>query len=532
MKNIHRISLSFLTALLLWASWPARGFAPLLFIALIPLLLVEEDTCRKKEKGIKTGFFLQGYFSMILFNLFTTWWIYYASPGGMVMAVMSNALIMAVVLQLFHVTKQKLGNTMGYLSLVVYWMSYEFFHYSWELSYPWLNFGNGFAAWCDMIQWYEYTGVLGGTLWVLLVNIMIVHYLKLYHIYRTTLFIKKIFIYAACMIFIPIGFSLIIKHNYKETSNPINVVVVQPNIDPYNEKFGGMSSFDQLNKIMRLAADETDEKTDYVVCPETALPDGIWENDLQDHPQIAAIRSFIKPFPNLNFITGLSSNRLYITSTPPNKTARKFRDSDNYYDTYNTGMQVENDTLLQLHHKSKLVLGVEKVPFSGFFGFFEKFAIGLGGATGSLGTQPVPSVFKSKKALIAPVICYESVYGEYIGEYVKQGAQAIFIITNDGWWHDTPGYLQHCQYGRLRAIESRRDIARSANTGTSCFIDQLGNISQATKWWVPAVIKQDIQLNDKLTFYTKHGDYLGQFSVVGSIILLLLTLIKWRSKSL
>ena len=531
MKIIHRISLSILTAILLWAAWPARGFAPLLFIALIPLLLVEEDTCRKKQNGIKAGFFLHGYLSMLLFNLFTTWWIYYASAGGMVMAVVFNALIMAMVLQLFHLTKLKMGNTIGYLSLIAYWIAYEFLHYNWELSYPWLNFGNGFAAWTNMIQWYEYSGVLGGTLWVLVVNITIVHFLKLYHIYRKSIYIKRLLIYASCMIFIPVIISLLIKHNYKETSNPVDVVIVQPNIDPYNEKFGGMSSQDQLKKILNLATEKTDEKTDYVVCPETALPDGIWENELQDHRQIAAIRNFIKPFPELNFITGLSSNRLYITSTPPNKSARKFPDSDNYYDSYNTGMQVANDTLIQLHHKSKLVIGVEKIPFSGFFGFFEKFAIDLGGASGSLGTQPRPSVFKSKKAKIAPVICYESVYGEYVSEYVKQGAQAIFIITNDGWWQDTPGYLQHCQYGRLRAIETRRAIARSANTGTSCFIDQLGNISQATKWWVAAVIRQDIQLNDELTFYTKHGDYLGRFSVAGSVILLLLTVMRWRKKA-
>lgn len=530
MKFIPRISFTILTAFLLWTAWPAHGFAPMLFLALVPLLLVEEDTFIKKKKGIRAGFFLHAYISMLLFNLFTTWWIYYASPGGMVLAVGTNALLMAVFLQLFHITKLKLGPFVGYFSLIIYWLTFEFLHHNWELSYPWLCFGNGFAAWCDMIQWYEYTGILGGTLWVLIVNIIIVYYLNKFRENRDPLYIKKSAIPLAMLILIPIIISAIIKKSYQETNNPVNVVIVQPNIDPYNEKFGGMSSDEQLNRILTLAAKKTDGHTDFVVCPETALPDGIWEQDLQVHPQIEAIREFIKPFPNLNFVTGLSSNRLYITDNPPTKTARKFRDSPGYYDSYNTGMQVENDTLIQLHHKSKLVIGVEKIPFSELFGFFERFSLDLGGASGSLGTQNVPSVFKSKKAIVAPVICYESVYGEYIGEYINQGAQAIFIITNDGWWHDTPGYQQHCQYARLRAIESRRDIVRSANTGTSCFINQLGDISQATQWWVPAVIKQDVQLNNKLTFYTKHGDYLGRIALGLSVLLLMITAFRWRKK--
>ena len=412
----------------------------------------------------------------------------------------------------------------------MYWLSFEYFHYSWELDYPWLNLGYGFAAWCDLIQWYEYTGLQGGTLWVLLVNILITHHLLLYRKNKETIYLKKLFFRVLPLITIPIIISIVIKNIYKETARPIDVVVVQPNIDPYNEKFGGMSSNDQLNKILTLAAQKTDQQTDYVVCPETALPEGIWEHDLQQHPHIVAIRNFLKPFPRLHFVTGLTSSRMYHTATAPTKTARKFPDSDAFYDSYNTGMQLENDTLIQLHHKSKLVVGVEKVPFTGLFGFFEKFAIDLGGASGSLGTQDTPTVFRSSIANVAPVICYESIFGEYIGEYIKQGAQAIFIITNDGWWNDTPGYKQHCQYARLRAIETRRDILRSANTGISCFIDQLGNITQPTKWWVPAVIRQKMQLNDELTFYTRHGDYLGRIAAIGSIVFLLFTLINWLKK--
>ena len=145
----------------------------------------------------------------------------------------------------------------------------------------------------------------------------------------------------------------------------------------------------------------------------------------------------------------------------------------------------------------------------------------MGGSTGSLGPQPEPTVFTDLDSVkVGAAICYESIFGEWIAGYVKKGAQALFIITNDGWWGDTPGYRQHLQYGRLRAIETRRSIARSANTGTSCFVNQRGDILQPTPWWEASVIKQTINLNDKITFYTRFGDYISKVAILLSFVLI------------
>ena len=112
------------------------------------------------------------------------------------------------------------------------------------------------------------------------------------------------------------------------------------------------------------------------------------------------------------------------------------------------------------------------------------FVIDLGGSAGGLGSQPERTVFQVAEVpalRVAPVICYESVYGDFVGEYVANGATLIGIITNDGWWSDSPGHSQHLQYATLRAIETRRDVARSANTGISAFINQKGEITQQTR---------------------------------------------------
>jgi apolipoprotein N-acyltransferase len=160
------------------------------------------------------------------------------------------------------------------------------------------------------------------------------------------------------------------------------------------------------------------------------------------------------------------------------------------------------------------------------WGFLDKLAIDLGGSVGSLGTDKVQKPLIINDTLkIATIICYESVFGDYCTKFVKKGAQAFFLITNDGWWGNTPGHKQHLTFTSLRAIETRRSIARSANTGISCFVNQRGDIQQATDYWVPTAIKQDININSNITFYVKYGDYFGRISVFITAIFILITIV-------
>jgi apolipoprotein N-acyltransferase len=205
--------------------------------------------------------------------------------------------------------------------------------------------------------------------------------------------------------------------------------------------------------------------------------------------------------------------------------ARKFRDADVYYDSYNTALYVAHDSTLQKYHKSKLTPGVELMPYLDVLPFLKKYAIDLGGTTGSLGVNPDQTPFIiSNNLKVAPCICYESVYGEFMNRFIVNGANVIFVITNDGWWGNTPGHRQHMLFSVVRAIETRRSIARSANTGISCFINQRGDISQRTAYWVPATIRGKINANDKVTFYVRYGDYIGRIFLLVAGLFVLLTI--------
>lgn len=542
MTRIRLLLLALLSGILFFLGWPPFGFTFILFFAFVPLLYIENAFSTGETNARRTFLFGLSFVTFFIWNAATTFWVCNASIGGGVMAILANSFIMSAVFWIFHVVKKRFvavtaaaPATANWL-FVIFWLAYEFFHHRWDLTWPWLGLGNAFSDNPTWIQWYEYTGTPGGSLWVLALNLMIFEWLRgnpkmIYGIVGTILF--------------PIIISFSMYYSYSEIENPVNIVIVQPNIDPYSEKFYGMNFEEQLNKMLALAKQKTDSSTDYLVFPETALTEEIWETELEQTSSVHILKEFVKSYPKLKIIIGASTWHLYQEGEKLSVTARKFKKQDGYYDAFNTAFQIDNSDSIQVYHKSKLVPGVERMPYPAVFGFLEDLSINLGGTAGSLGTQEERTVFralprpsplgreKEKQkvppdsenlggAAVAPVICYESIFGEYVGEYIRNGATLIFIITNDGWWGDTPGYKQHLIYGRLRAIETRRSIARSANTGISCFINERGDISQATEWWKTAVIKASINGNSEKTFYVKHGDIIGRVCFYVSVLLIII----------
>jgi apolipoprotein N-acyltransferase len=150
---------------------------------------------------------------------------------------------------------------------------------------------------------------------------------------------------------------------------------------------------------------------------------------------------------------------------------------------YNSSFMLSGDSVSQ-YHKSKLVPGTEIMPFISYLPFLEELAVGLdeNSTTGTLGTSNNYNPINFEQHSLVPAICYESIYGQHLARFVRNGAQFIAIITNDAWWGNTPGYKQHFSYARLRAIENRKWVARSANTGISGFINSKGEVVQQSEY--------------------------------------------------
>ena len=532
MKKFHLLLLSVFSGLLFTLGWPVNGFPGFLFVAFVPLLYIEDYISKNKNNFSKFSVFFYVYPAFFIWNLLTTYWIVYSTGVGMILAVAANSFFMAICFYFYHFTKRVLyTDKQAYFVLIFYWICFEYLHLDWDLSWTWLHLGNGFASYHKWIQWYEFTGAFGGTLWVILVNIFI--YILLLNL--KALSTKKSLIISSSivvlLILVPIIISFIIYHSYDEKNQTVEVVAIQPNIDPYNEQFDFLPE-DAIHRILNLARKEVDSLTDFVIAPESSIQpnynigERIWESEIQYFRSIDSLEVFVNKYPDLTFVIGASTRKIFKEDEKISSSARKFIDSEKYYDAFNTAVFIESSKPLELYHKSKLTPGVEKMPFPKLLKPLESFAIDLGGTIGSLGIDTEPKVYNSLKdsVKIAAIICYESVYGEFVTEFVKNGANIIFVITNDAWWGNTPGHKQHLSFSVLRAIETRRSIARSANTGISAFINQRGDVLQETKYSVGDVIKHELYLNSKKTVYVNYGDYIGRICGLISILFLLITI--------
>ena len=457
------------------------------------------------------------FFAFFLFNIITTYWIYHATIIGAIFAFIINSALMALSFWLFHKIKIITIERLGYFSLIVLWISMEYLHLNWDLSWPWLTLGNVFATNPYIIQWYEFTGFLGGTLWVILVNLLLYRVYRFYTIFRL--------LSIVCIILFPIFLSLCMyfSYDYKQ-DNAVEVVIVQPNVDPYLEKFD--IAYDlQLNNFIELAESAVTKETELLVGPETALIEGIWENQNNNYDKIQSIsklKAFQAKYPKLNIVIGANSYKLFKSSDQKSNTAREIRNENIFYDAYNSAVFFNKSGVIDVYHKTKLVPGVEKMPFPKMLDPLAKIAIDLGGTSGTLASDNYLNLFKFSRVNISPLICYESVYGEMI----LSEKNLITIITNDGWWKNTAGYKQHLVYASLRAIEQRKFVVRSANTGISAVVNSRGDIVKQSEWDEAVCLSSTVQLNDSITYYNRFGDYIGRLSAFVAIILLALSYVK------
>lgn len=538
-KGLRWLGLSTLSGVLLAMSFPPFPTIFLIFIAWVPLLIVEYEVANERNAhnpesssivNRKSSILPYTYHAFVLWNILVTWWVGNTAFIAGIVAIWLNSWFMYVPFWLFHKAKFKLPKT-GYIPLIAFWLSFEFLHLNWEISWSWLTLGNAFAQFPQAIQWYEYTGVFGGSLWVLASNVLIFKLLekcgfqispKLAWTQQRWQFLKII-----ALVLVPIIVSLVWYSNQKDEGRDVEVVVVQPNFEPHYEKFN-ISRSRQIETFKRLSASAISDKTAYVVWPETSFNAGQFDK-LNSNGTILELTAFLAKYPQVKLVAGVDAYKIFKDGEPHTRSTR--RDEQNgevfFWEGYNAAIQLESGAdSIPFYIKSKLVPGAEILPYHEVLFFLKPIADKLGGSVEGLGRQPQREAFPSNSGRIATSICYESVFGDYNGGYIRAGAEATFIMTNDGWWDNTAGHKQHLAFARLRAVETRKSIARSANTGISCFINQRGDVQQATKYNEEAAIRQNIKFNDRITFYVQWGDMIARFALLVTLILLANLLVK------
>ena len=506
---------------------------------IIPLLCMERIADMSGKKRI----WPYHYTAFVLWNAITTFWVCNATIGGGIFAILANSLQMSLVFGLFRLSKKKFSGSLPYIFLAMAWIAWERFYFDAEISWPWLVLGNSFARTTWAIQWYEMTGALGGSLWIWACNLGLFGLLVSLSDGSFFAWNRKARIASAtgylAILIAPMIISGSIGKQYRnsmESPEQLEVLIIQPNIDPYN-KFEAMTQ-DQQNAILEEKMEQAlkDRKGDSTAAPLLVLSPETFTRDIicGDYPRSRTWRrftSFLKDYPNVSMLFGASSYEYIMSDERPTATARHINDGL-WVESHNSALMTDGTTRTEIFHKNKLVVGVEHTPYPAVFCRIDDMLGGVMGRCVGQGDITLLNVrpIEGQAIPIGCAICYESVYGEYYTDYVRKGARAMAIITNDAWWGDTPGYRQHLSYASLRAIETRRAIARCANTGISAIIAPSGEILQPTPWWEPAVIKAHVPLREDITFYVSHGDITGRICTFLFMLLLLALVVRFVTK--
>ena len=537
-ENILLWGLVLLSAVLMSIPFLIPHTGLIALVALVPLLCMERIASQLGKKRI----WIYHYSAFVLWNAFTTFWVCNATVGGGLFAIFANAFQMSLIFGLFRLSKRKFSGALPYIFLALTWIAWERFYFDAEISWPWLVLGNSFARTIWAVQWYEFTGTLGGSLWIWACNLGIFGLLVSLSDGSWSGFNIKAKT-ASCiglitLFILPPVVSGTIGKQYEdsmEADESLEVLIIQPNIDPYN-KFQAMTQ-DQQNALLEgmMAKELAPRKADscstplLVVAPETFTGDIV----CGDYPRSRTWRrmtSFLKDYPGVNLLFGASSYDYIYAGKAPSHTARHIRDGL-WLEAHNSALMTDGTARTEIFHKSKLVVAVEHTPYPAIFCKIDDL---LGGVMGRCVGQDEISLLHVKageaEIPVGCAVCYESVFGEYYTDYIRKGARAMTIITNDAWWGDTPGYRQHLSYASLRAIETRRAIARCANTGISAIISPSGKILKPTPWWEQASIQSHIPLRDDMTFFVTHGDITGRICTFLFCLLLLALAVRFITK--
>lgn len=516
---------------------PHLGFLSL--VALVPLLCAERIATISGKKR----FFWWYFAAFLAFYLITTWWVCKATVGGGLFAAIYSAFILSFIFTLFRAARKRFSGIVPYIFLTAAWIAWERFNLTHaQLSWPWLILGNAFGRSVSLVQWYEITGALGGSLWVWLSNIAIFSLLvslsdgrwwRWNSKARVAAIVSTVLVTLGPAIASEIRFA-----TYEERSDAgtLDVVLAQSNFDPWHKLHYTPQSEQNAQVIglfeKHLHSREYSDSLLLMLIPESFSSD-IWMNDLEAAPTWRSFSALVASQANANLIFGASTHEAFRRASAPSPLARQMKDGT-WYQSYNTAFITDGATYTDHRNKCKLVVGAESTPYPKIFAPIDDM---LGGLMGRCVPDRQARCFEirgrgedDRRLRTGVAICYESIYPELCKQYVDDGAQMLSVITNDGWWGDTPGYRQHFSYSRLRAIELRRDVARCANTGISGFINQRGDVVSQSGWWVPDVLESKVNLSSKKTFFATYGDIVGRVCTFVCLMLLALLIVKSITK--
>ncbi len=414
----------------------------------------------------------------------------------------------------------------NYTAIIVLLVLHDFLHLRVNFGFPMLSYGNFFRHNPSLIQWYSLTGTLGGTLWIVTANLVVLSYFK-----KT----KHSLLYRSLPMFlsflVPICLSLYMYNTDSNQKNEVAVIAVHTNFDCYGRKFK-ISSDSMAIKQLAILQDINTSTTDLIVFPETSLNEGNWLKDITDWPVSKVIIEWMKKFSPSSMVvfSGIFHERYHRVESKthlPVGVDASAAAGGAYYN-YNTSLAYKLTGSPRYRVKQKLVPFEESFPFVDALGLRKNFPANFNGKLHSGKPRTIVFAGNRPEVRVGSLICYEALYGIKSTELAAKGATLITILTNEGWFKDPYMAQEMAALSRLRAIETRRAIIRSSNRGISAIYNQKGQIISVVSGAQEGVAIATVSANKNISFYTKYKDYIGWSAVLGAMILCLYLVLRKR----
>jgi apolipoprotein N-acyltransferase len=496
------------SGILLSLSFPSAGLWPLVFVALVPLLVLlhEETPGPRAERVTPLGVRWAPWITGIIFYALAFWWIVRLPAAAMTVpwliypALLALGLYLGLFTALFGWLVRFIHRRLGWPILVTApfaWAVAEWLKSSGEMGCPWANVGYALAREPAWIQMASAIGAPGLSLWVVAVNALVAAAV----VSRTWQSRAGWIVVAAALVFVPVWWGSG-RLAAAKTVPLARVAILQPNIGS-QEKWEHAMQDSVLRRIERMTreAAAARPKPAVILWPETALPFYVRLEPVKLRRLLNLAKEVGVPI-----LAGYPDARL---------------DSNGDLLTHNAaGLVLPSGSISGQYEKIHLVPFGERIPFQGLFPFLGTFD--LGQAEWTAGTRPV--VFSHAGPAFGVLICFESIFPDHTRRFALEGAQYLVNITNDEWFGKTAGPIQHADLAILRSVELGLSLARAANTGVSMIIDPYGRVEARTPLFVEAVLIGDVKAGLEPTLFMRWGDWLTWLSLA---LMLALTAVAW-----
>lgn len=481
--------LSLLTSLLLGLSFPGSGgLWPIVFIALIPLFYVI-------RRGVLKTSFLAGLTSGMLFYMILLYWIIIVlgKYGGLPWIVSSQGLVLLSLYMSFYliafsaVAHLFFRGVPDYLSLWLLpalWVGLDWFRGMFLTGLPWMDLGYSLYEVPLLIQIADIGGHHAVSFCIVLINTYFFFLIDQKLSLRRFLSLSPA-VAAVVLVILYSGnrYAEIQSYEKSAAAQKITLGVVQGNIRQ-DQKWSPELQEKTVNDYVELSRTLYGENVPgFVVWPETALP---FYPQSSDH--MAPLYNFTKELAT-EVLSGAPWYEIV------DRKARKIK-------FFNSAVFFTADgAYKEQYFKTHLVPFGEYVPFKKYLPFISPLVEAVGDFTPGVIEEPL----ESGKVKAGVLICFESVFPDLSRRWVNAGANIIINLTNDAWYGRSSAPVQSLAMSVLRAVETRRSVVRSANTGISAFIAPTGKVVKKSEIFVTWAEKSEVTLSSGITFWSRYG---------------------------